>query len=443
MKAVADIMMTNVLYMEDDPGLSVLLQKGLRRKGFVVDTAADGEDGLQKVAAGSFDVLLVDYNMPFLGGLDVIRILAEQGSSIPIIMVTGEGNESIAVEALKLGAADYVVKDAEMRYLELLPAVIGQIVYKQQLVKEHRQMQDNLRESEERYRRLVELSPDGIAIHSQGLFSFVNPAGARMLGAARAEQLTNQSIYDIVHPDYRSLVRSRMQQLEAQSGSAPWIEEKFIRIGGAVIDVEVASISFFLEGKLTVQTIFRDITERKQVAQRLEHLALYDPLTGLPNRTLFFDRMAQLLALSKRNNFVLALLSMDLDHFKNINDTLGHEVGDLLLQEASKRMASSTRKADTIARMGGDEFIGICCRITAAEDALVVARKIVAVLSEPFDLMGHRCFISASIGISLYPGDGDDAEVLLNKADQAMYRVKQGGKGGCLLFGDMTTNTPS
>lgn len=439
---MADIMVTHVLYMEDDPGLSILLQKGLKRKGFVVDTAVNGEDGLQKVAAGRFDVLLVDYNMPFLGGLDVIRILAEQGSSIPVIMVTGEGNESIAVEALKLGAADYVVKDAEMRYLELLPAVISQVLYKQQLVKEHRQMQEAVRESEERYRRLVELSPDGIAIHCKGLFSFVNPAGARILGAARAEQLTNRSIYDIVHPDCRAIVRSRMQLLEAQPGSAPWIEEKYVRLDGAVIDVEVASISFSLEGKLTVQTIFRDIAERKQVEQRLEYLALYDSLTGLPNRALFFDRMDQLLALAKRNHFVLALLSMDLDHFKNINDTLGHEVGDLLLQEASKRMASSTRKSDTVARMGGDEFIGICGRITAAEDAVVVARKIVAVLAEPFDLKGHRCTISASIGISLYPGDGDNAEVLLNKADQAMYRVKQGGKGGYLLFGAMN-NTSS
>lgn len=438
---MADIMMTHVLYMEDDPGLSILLQKGLKRKGFVVDTAVDGEDGLQKVAAGRFDVLLVDYNMPFLGGLDVIRILAEQGSSIPIIMVTGEGNESIAVEALKLGAADYVVKDAEMRYLELLPAVIGQVLYKQQLVKEHRQMQENLRESEERYRRLVELSPDGIAIHCRGLFSFVNPAGARILGAARAEHLSNRSIYDVVHPDYRDLVRSRMQQLETRSGSAPWIEEKFIRNDGTVVDVEVASISFSLKGMPTVQTIFRDITERKQVTQRFEHLALYDPLTRLPNRTLFFDRMDHLLALAKRNHFVLALLSMDLDHFKDINDTLGYEAGDLLLQEAAKRMASSMRKADTVARMGGDEFIGMCCRVTAAEDALVVARKMAAVLSEPFDLKGRSCTISVSIGISLYPGDGDDAGVLLNKADQAMYRVKQGGKGGCLLFGDLTSTS--
>ena len=439
---MAEIMLTHILYMEDDPGLSMLLQKGLTRKGFVVDTAANGEDGLQKVAAGRFDVLLVDYNMPFLGGLDVIRTLAKQGSSIPIIMVTGEGNESIAVEALKLGAADYVVKDAEMSYLQLLPAIIGQVLYKQQLVKEYGQMQENLRESEERYRRMVELSPDGIAIHCEGRFSFVNAAGARMLGAARAGQVTSKALSDIVHPDCRARVCARMEQLEAKPGNVPWLEEKFVTIDGAAIDVEVSSLSFSHEGKIKVQTIFRDITERKQVAERLEHLALYDSLTGLPNRTLFFDRMDQLLALAKRNHFVLALLYMDLDHFKKINDSLGHEAGDLLLQEASRRMASSTRKSDTVARMGGDEFIGICGKITTVEDAVVVAGKIVAVLAEPFDIKGHRCSVTASIGISLYPADGEDAEVLLHKADQAMYRVKQGGKGGYLLFGDMN-NTSS
>jgi diguanylate cyclase (GGDEF)-like protein/PAS domain S-box-containing protein len=398
-------MVTHVLYMEDDPGLSILLQKGLKRKGFVVDTAVNGEDGLQKVAAGRFDVLLVDYNMPFLGGLDVIRILGDQGSSIPIIMVTGEGNESLAVEALKLGAADYVVKDAEMRYLELLPAVIGQVLYKQQLIKEHRQMQENLRESEEQYRRLVELSPDGSPSIARACFLSIRRA--RILGAARPEQLTNRSIWRHRASRLRAMVRSRMQQLEAQSGSA--LDRRKIhpdrRSGHRCRGCQHL---FSLEGKLTFQTIFREITERKQVEQRLEHLALYDSLTGLPNRALFFDRMGQLLSLAKRNHFVLALLYMDLDHFKKINDTLGHEAGDLLLQEASKRMASSTRKADTIARMGGDEFIGICCSITAAEDALVVARKTLLFFPSPLT-QGPPVSISASIGISLYPGDGDDA----------------------------------
>ncbi|OGW34986.1 MAG: hypothetical protein A2X58_10475 [Nitrospirae bacterium GWC2_56_14] len=179
-----------------------------------------------------------------------------------------------------------------------------------------------------------------------------------------------------------------------------------------------------------------DITRRKKAEQRLEQLALYDALTGLPNRTLFFDRMSLLLALAKRNRFVLALLYMDLDHFKTINDTLGHEVGDLLLQEAAKRMTSCTRKSDTVARMGGDEFISICARIAVAEDAGVVARKIIAALAAPFTIKGNECTIGVSIGISLYPLDGDDLEMLMHKADTAMYRVKESGAGGYTYFSE-------
>ncbi len=125
-----------------------------------------------------------------------------------------------------------------------------------------------------------------------------------------------------------------MSRMMSEKDSAPWIEEKFIRLDGTEIDVECSGVSFTYGGKPAVQMIFRDITERKTVEERLQRLALYDTLTGLPNRTLFFDRMNQLLALAKRNQYVLALLYMDLDRFKNINDTLGHEVGDLLLTEA-------------------------------------------------------------------------------------------------------------
>jgi len=435
---MAEITITRILYMEDDPGLSVLLQKNLQRRGFIVDTAANGEDGLKMLETRRYDVLLVDYNMPFFGGIDVIRALTDRKLPVPVIMVTGEGNETIAVEALKLGAADYIVKDLELRYLDLLPAVIDQVLYKQQLIREHDRMQQAVCESEERYRRLVELSPDGIAVHIEGRFVFINPAGARLLGAERPDRLIGMPVFDIVHPDFRDIERARVQQLEAQAGTAPWLEEKFVRLDGAAIDVEVTAVNFTQNGKPAIQTIFKDITERRQGQERLAHLALYDSLTGLPNRALFFDRMKQLLSLAKRNSYVLALLCVDLDHFKAVNDSHGHSAGDLLLQEAAQRMTACTRKADTVARMGGDEFIGICGRIAALEDATVVARKILSTLSEPFQLNGHQCTIGASIGISLYPRDGEDTETLLAKADQAMYRVKKQGKGGYLLAGDLS-----
>lgn len=434
---MTDITVTRILYMEDDPGLSRLLQKSLQRRGYNVDTAADGEEGLRMLGVSSYDLLLVDYNMPYCGGIEVIRALSAQGSLLPTIMVTGQGNEEVAVEALKLGASDYVVKDVEMKYLDLLPVVIDRTLYNQLLVKERNQMQQAVRESEERYRLLVELSPDGIFVHAEGKFMFINPAGARLLGASHPDQIVGMSMLDVVHPDFKEIVKSRLAKLEKTTDSLPWIEEKYVRIDGTVIDVDVAAVHFSYEGKPAVQEIFRDITERKVVEQKLKQLALYDTLTELPNRTLFFDRMRQLLQLAKRNDYVLALLYMDLDHFKAINDTLGHEAGDQVLREAGQRMKSCTRSSDTVARMGGDEFIGICGRIAVPRDAAFVARKIMDVLSQPFLIKGREYVIGASIGISLYPMDGDDVETLVSKADTAMYRVKEGGKGGYRFFSDI------
>lgn len=437
---MADISLIRILYMEDDPGLSALLRKSLQRRGFVVDTAANGEEGLAMVEANSYDLLLVDYNMPFMGGMDVLKALSSKGLPAPLIMVTGEGNEAIAVQALKLGASDYIVKDMEMRYLDLLAPVIDQVLYKQQLIKERNRMQEAVRESEERYRKLVDLSPDGIALHVKGNLVFINAAGARLIGAPDPAELVGRNIYTIVHADFKEIARSRVARLESEGKPAPWIEQKFVRLDGTVIDVETASVNFTYEGQPAVQTIFRDISERKLVEKRLKQLALYDTLTGLPNRTLFFDRMNQLLQLAKRNNYVLGLLYMDLDHFKDVNDRLGHDVGDGLLVEAARRMTGCTRKADTVARLGGDEFIGICCKISSREDASVVAEKIIDALSRPFHIKGLECRIGVSIGISLYPGDGDDVETLLNRADQAMYGVKAGRKGGYLLYRDLADN---
>jgi diguanylate cyclase (GGDEF)-like protein/PAS domain S-box-containing protein len=433
---MVDTVFTRILYMEDDPGLARLLQKTLQRRGFEITIAPDGREGLAKATAEGFDLLLVDYNMPYYGGIEVIRTLRKQGELVPVIMVTGQGSEEIAVEAIKLGASDYIVKDAEMKYLELLPMVIDRVLYQQKIQLERKSMEATIRENEERYRRLVELSLDGIAIHAEGKFVFMNPMGMKILGAQTPDQVLGKPLLDIIHPEFHALAKERLEQIRGEKGMVPWIEEKFVRLDGAEINVEVAGISFTHEGKPAVQMMFRDITDRKAVEARLERLALYDTLTGLPNRTLFFDRMNQLLNLAKRNQYVLGLLFIDLDRFKNINDTLGHESGDSVLVEASKRMTSCTRSADTVARMGGDEFIGVCGRIAVAADAAVVAQKIIDSLGKPFHVKSAECSIGASVGISLYPQDGDDLETLLAKADAAMYRAKAGGKGGYRFFSD-------
>jgi diguanylate cyclase (GGDEF)-like protein/PAS domain S-box-containing protein len=258
----------------------------------------------------------------------------------------------------------------------------------------------------------------------------INHAALLMLGYQKAEVLDRDlsSIIELPHTlkDHHRLRGGNILDYEMI-----WTGKE-----GRRVDISVsASPITEKDGSLVgIVYILYDITKRKITEQKLERLALYDTLTSLPNRTLFFDRMDQLLALAKRNQYVLAILYMDIDRFKVINDTLGHEVGDLLLQETAKRMTSCTRKVDTIARMGGDEFIGICARIAAAEDASVVARKIIAALAEPFTIKGNQCSIGVSIGISLYPIDGDESATLVSKADTAMYRVKESGKGGYAYF---------
>ena len=298
------------------------------------------------------------------------------------------------------------------------------------MVAELDQQHEALRESEELFRTLAERSLAGIYLIQDGLFRYVNPRFAEIFKYSAGE------VTDKLGPG--DLVRS-----------GDWPDEQghyFFRAETKTrdfIDVEVYGSATVYRSRPAIIGTIVDITERTMIEERLKRLALYDELTGLPNRSLFFDRLHQLLELAKRNHYVLAVLYIDLDRFKAVNDTLGHEMGDLLLKEVSRRLTSCIRSADTVARVGGDEFVGICGKIEAPDDALVVARKINDALSKPFLLRDHECSIGASIGISLYPEDGSDPETLLKKADDAMYRVKEGGKGGNLLYRDMIKTAQS
>ncbi|HWI40650.1 MAG TPA: response regulator, partial [Verrucomicrobiae bacterium] len=203
--------MPRILYMEDDPGLARLLQKAFARLGYGVEVAEDGHRGLQMTLEESYDLLLLDYDMPGLGGMQVLQELARREGAPPVIMVTGNGSERVAVEALKAGAADYVVKDVEMGYLELLPIVVAQVLSRQALQREKQEMLAAMRESEERYRRLVELSLDGIALLDHGRFVFVNPAGRVLLGRERAEGC---GIMEVLHPDHRAVFETQLRFIE-------------------------------------------------------------------------------------------------------------------------------------------------------------------------------------------------------------------------------------
>jgi len=291
-----------------------------------------------------------------------------------------------------------------------------------------KQAEDALRESEERYRRLVDTIPDAIAIHCEGKIVYANPAAVHILAGSDAGGLIGKDIMEFVHPDSRQMVEQRMKNVLRGDQPAPLIEEKVIRLDGMVIDVEVTALPTLYQGKPAIQIVARDIRERKLAERRLERMAYHDTLTELPNRVLLFDRLGQALAQARRRKQAVAVLYIDLDDFKYVNDTQGHHAGDELLRQVADRLQGCIREVDTVARMGGDEFTCILPEISDMQSAALVAEKMLAALSSAFDLSGAEARIGGSLGIAIYPEHGVDEDAMISHADAAMYAAKRGGK---------------
>jgi diguanylate cyclase (GGDEF)-like protein/PAS domain S-box-containing protein len=295
-----------------------------------------------------------------------------------------------------------------------------------------------LRESEERYRELVELSPDAIIVHCEGQIVFANSAAVSLLGADKAEDLLGRRAVDFVHPDSRELVREQGRKMKLEHVPVARVEQRIVRLDGPTVDVEVAAMPFSYQGKPAVQAVIRDVTLRKLAEEQIRSLAYHDALTGVPNRILFGDRLTMAVAHAHRQTQRVGLLFIDLDHFKSINDSLGHTTGDKVLRAVAARIQSCVRDGDTVARFGGDEFTLLLPGLREAGDAARVAEKILAGLRRPFQLDGRELFITASVGISVYPDDGLELDVLLRNSDVAMYRAKKHGRDNCQLYGSGT-----
>lgn len=289
-------------------------------------------------------------------------------------------------------------------------------------------VESSLRESEHSYRSLIERSPDAILVHREGKVLLSNPSAAKLLTASSVDVLTDMPILDLVHPDDREGVKERIASVEEQHEEQPYIERKLLRLDGSTVDAEACSTPVFYGDKWAVQTILRDITERKEMQERVWRQANYDTLTGVPNRFMFLDQLQRALEGADREQDRVALLFVDLDHFKAVNDTLGHESGDVLLGMVADRLTKSIRKTDTLSRIGGDEFTVILTRVLNPPTVKIVVERILASLFKPFDLPGGEGKISGSIGISFYPEDGKDITALMQKADAAMYLAKEDGR---------------
>lgn len=297
-------------------------------------------------------------------------------------------------------------------------------------IKERELAEEALQREEEYFRSLIENSYDIIVVlDKEGKISYESPSVERVLGYERGERI-GKSPFEFTHKDDVHKVRQAFAETLQRPGTTVTTEIRYKHGDGVWRMLAVRGVN--LLSMPSVQGVvlnISDITEQKKMEEHLDNMAHYDVLTGLPNRRLFYDRLAQTLTHSKRSGERFTVLFVDLDHFKMINDSLGHETGDLLLRHTAMRFDWCLREEDTIARNGGDEFLIILPGVGSAAHAANVAQKLIDVVKEPFNLNGYDAFIGATVGIALFPADGSDPETLVKNADMAMYRAKEEGRG--------------
>lgn len=388
-------------------------------------------DGLQRLKQHGITAILLNLFLPDGRGIDTFDKVCAAAGNIPILVLCGANNESIGKLAVERGAHDFLLKDHLDSY-SLTRAVAGMF--------ERRSTADALFVEKERAE--VTLNSIGDAVLSTdiaGNITYLNSVAECMTGWSKAEALGRPlaEVFHIIDGTTREhsdnpmslavrenktvsltanciLVRRDGHESPIEDSAAP-IHDRSGQITGAVI-------------------VFHDVSAARQMSLQLSHLAQHDSLTDLPNRMLLNDRLQQAITMAKRHGYRIAVLFMDLDRFKHINDSLGHVVGDQLLQAVAERLQRCVRESDTVGRQGGDEFVVVLSELEAAENAGISAAKLLAALTMPYHVGPHDVIVPVSIGVSIYPDDGENAETLIRNADTAMYHAKENGRNNYQFF---------
>ncbi|MFA7281551.1 MAG: EAL domain-containing protein [Sterolibacterium sp.] len=323
----------------------------------------------------------------------------------------------------------------------LLGLLLGAMVFLVMRVlplKALRRVTDSLFDEKERAETTLHSISDAvITIDAQGCFIQVNPAGLAMLEAEVLEQVAGHPVLELIVPEYRAAYAKLQKRVLA--GESMQMQFELLGLKGGHRWLESHSVPMQRHGETLHLAVFRDITERKEAEDKIEELAFYDQLTGLPNRILLLDRLQQAMTASFRSGSYGALLFIDLDHFKTLNDTLGHDMGDLLLQQVAQRLTTCVRAEDTVARLGGDEFVVMLASLSmnethAANQTEGVGEKILSVLNQTYQLKEVAYQNTPSIGATLFKGHQTEIDDLLKQADLAMYRAKGAGRNALRFF---------
>jgi len=297
-----------------------------------------------------------------------------------------------------------------------------------------------LTEQESMFRTTMEAAQVGIFVLQDRCFKYVNPYLTRLFGYGAEEMIDGMGPLDVVAPELHAFIDEQMQA-RATGASGHYYEISAVRKDGSVFPAMVYGAPSSFNGRPASVGTLLDISAQKAAESRIRELADYDVLTGLPNRRLLRERFVLLLAAAEREKREIAVIFLDLDHFKRVNDSLGHSVGDELLVEVARRLDTVVRRIDTVARLGGDEFIFAMPGFHTAA-AAEVARRLIDVFARPFEVAGHELTVTPSLGISIYPHDGQDLETLLKNADTAMYRAKEIGRNTFQFYAtEMNTAT--
>jgi diguanylate cyclase (GGDEF)-like protein/PAS domain S-box-containing protein len=426
--------LNRLLLVEDNPGDARLLREMFNEQGSPVIQlmhVASLTEAELYLAAAVVDIILLDLGLPDAHGLGAVRRARTAAPRVPLVVLTGRDDETLAAQALQEGAQDYLIK-GQIESRGLLRALRYAI--------ERKILEEALFVEKERAQVTLSCIGDAVACTDLGgKVTFLNVVAEKMTGWSWQDAIgrTMAEVCRILDATSRESVPNPMElgSGQAHPGHLP-SNCVLIRRDGLEIPIEdsVAPIHD-REGKTTGAVIvFRDVSEARAMAQQITHLAQHDFLTGLPNRVLLSDRVSQAITMSRRHSKKVAVLFLDLDGFKHINDSLGHPVGDELLQSVGKRLVDCLRGSDTVSRHGGDEFVVLLSEVEQSEDAAITARRMLQAVAEAHSIGVHDLHITTSIGVSVFPDDGEDAETLIKNADTAMYQAKENGRHGFQFF---------
>jgi diguanylate cyclase (GGDEF)-like protein/PAS domain S-box-containing protein len=398
-----------------------------------IEQVSELSSGIFRLHAGGIGAVVLDLSVPGHGGVETFDKLFHAAPRVPILVLSRADAEETARETVKRGARDYLVKNPSYGY-RLNHAV--------RTLLNSRAAEATRLENEVANLTLDSIGEAVLRTDSVGNVTYLNRVGEKVTGWTRDEAQGRPlaDVLSMIDGASRAAVDAARGDAAAEDETAGSFAGStngiLVRRDGSEIDLESKTTLIREHGESVTGTIvaFRDVSADRSKSLEMSHLAQHDVLTDLPNRVLFNDRLTQAIALAERQDKQLAVMFIDLDHFKKINDSLGHDVGDKLLQSVAERLKACVRRSDTIGRLGGDEFVVLLSQIEHAEDAAITARKALRALTEPHTIDDKSLDLNVSIGVSTFPTDGQDAESLLNRADNALYEAKQRGRNNYQFF---------